>query len=148
MRVNEAGLVSIKGEDGSLRDALSGETVELDEAALRTPRINNAVRRALRPVIAQLQLYAPDVGVRLAAAEELIKRPRPEMTDPLQAALERETEAAVRDVLAVALAQMQLQSEDQTARLAAIRLIGESGNLGLRPPAGSPGRDTGRWLFC
>ena len=133
LRVDEAGLVSIKGEDGSLRDALSGETVELDEAALRTPRINNAVRRALRPVIAQLQLYAPDVGVRLAAAEELTKRPRPEMTDPLQAALERETEAAVRDVLAVALAQMQLQSEDQTARLAAIRLIGDSGNLGLRP---------------
>ena len=110
LRVDEAGLVYIKAEDGSLRDALSGETVELDEAALRTPRINNAIRRALRPVIAQLELHAPDIAVRLAAAEELTKRPRPEMMGPLQAALERETEAAVRDVLAVAVAQMQLQS--------------------------------------
>ena len=133
LRVDKAGLVYIKGEDGSLRDALSGETVELDEALLRPPRINNAVRRALRPVIAQLQLSSPDVAVRLAAAQELTKRPRPEMMGLLQAALERETEAAVRDVLAVSLAQMQLQSEDPTVRLAAIRMIGESGNLGLRP---------------
>ena len=133
LRVDKAGLVYIKGEDSSLRDALSGETVALDEASLRTPRINNAVRRTLRPVIAQLQLHAADVAVRLAAAEELTKRPRPEMMNILQAALDRETEAAVRDVLAVALAQMQLQSEDQTVRLAAIRMIGESGNLGLRP---------------
>ncbi len=133
LRIDKAGLVYIKDEDGSLRDALSGATVALDEASLRTPRINNAVRRTLRPVIAQLQLSSLDVAVRLAAAEELTKRPRPEMMDILQAALDRETEAAVREVLAVALAQMQLQSEDQTVRLAAIRMIGESGNLGLRP---------------
>ncbi|MCY4388873.1 MAG: urea ABC transporter permease subunit UrtB [Desulfurellaceae bacterium] len=133
LRIDKAGLVYIKGEDGSLHDALSGATVALDEASLRTPRINNAVRRTLRPVIAQLQLSSLDVAVRLAAAEELTKRPRPEMMDILQAALDREIEAAVRDILAVALAQMQLQSEDQTVRLAAIRMIGESGNLGLRP---------------
>ncbi len=133
LRIDKAGLVYIKGEDGSLHDALSGATVALDEASLRTPRINNAVRRTLRPVIAQLQLSSLDVAVRLAAAEELTKRPRPEMMDILQAALDHETAAAVRDVLAVALAQMQLQSEDQTVRLAAIRMIGESGNLGLRP---------------
>lgn len=133
LRVNETGIIYIKDEDGSLRDALSGEAAELDEAVLRTPRINNAIRRALRPVIAQLQLGATDVAVRLAAAEELTKRPRPEMRGPLQAALDREPEAAVRDVLAVALAQMQLQSEDPTERLAAIRMIGDSGNLGLRP---------------
>ncbi len=135
LRVDKTGLVYIKAADGSLRDALSGETVELDVAALRTPRINNAIRRALRPVIAQLQLYDPDVAVRSAAAAELTRRPRPEpeTIGPLQAALEREADAAVRDVLAVAVAQMQLQSEDQAVRLAAIRMIGESGNLGLRP---------------
>ena len=55
------------------------------------------------------------------------------MIGPLQAALGRETEASVRAALAVALAQMQLQSEDQTARLAAVRLMSDSGNLGLRP---------------
>ena len=133
LRVNEAGSIYIKDEDGSIRAALGGKTAELDESLLRTPRMNNAVRRTLRPIIAQFQLGASDVAVRLAAVEELTKRRRPEMIGPLQAALDRETEAAVRDALAVALAQMQLQSEDRTERLAAITLMSDSGNLGLRP---------------
>ncbi len=133
LRVDEAGTVYIKDEDGSFRDALRGLPAEVDESLLRTPRINNAVRRALGPIIAQLQLNAPETAVRLAAAQELTKRLRPEMIGPLQAALERETDADVRDALGVALAQMQLHSEDQAERLAAIAMIGDSGNLGLRP---------------
>jgi urea transport system permease protein len=136
LRVDETGTVYIQDKDGSLRDALSGlpaEHVEIDESQLRTPRINNAIRRTLGPIIAQLQLNAPETAVRLAAVQALTKRPRPEMTGPLQAALERETDADVRDALGVALAQMQLQSEDRAERLAAIRMIGDSGNLGLRP---------------
>ena len=133
LRIDIAGIIYIKDDGGSLRDALSSQSVEVDESLLRTPRINNAVRRTLRPVIAQLQLGSPDVAVRLAAAEELMKRPRPEMLGPLQAALERETDTDVRAALSVALAQMQLQSEDQAERLAAIAMISDSGNLGLRP---------------
>lgn len=133
LRVDQAGAVYIQDEDGSLRGALSGLPAEVDASLLRTPRINNAVRRALGPVIAQLQLNAPEAAVRLAAAQELTERPGPEMFAPLQAALERETDADVREVLAVALAQMQLQSQDRAERLAAIATIGDSGNLGLRP---------------
>ena len=132
LRVDEAGNVYIVEEDG-LRAALSGEPVGLDPARLRTPRINNAIRRALRPVIAQLRLGSSQAEVRLAAAEELARRPQAGMIGPLQAALEREQAPAVRTVLAVALAQLQLQSQDQAERLAAIAMIGESGNLGLRP---------------
>lgn len=133
LRVDEAGNIYIKTEDGRVRTALSEEPAGLDEARLRTPRINNAIRRALRPVIAQLRLGSPDVDVRLAAAEELARRPRAELASLLQAALEREQAPNVRTVLAVALAQLQLQSEDQAERLAAVAMIGDSGNLGLRP---------------
>ncbi len=133
LRVDEAGNVYIKTEDGSIRAVLSEEPTALDETRLRTPRINNAIRRALRPVIAQLQLGSPDVDVRLAAAEELAKRPRAKMVGLLQAALEREQAPNVRATLAVALAQIQLQGKDQAERLAAIAMIGDSGNLGLRP---------------
>ena len=136
LRVDEAGHVYISHEDeqdDGLRAALSGEPVGLDPARLRTPRINNAIRRALRPVIAQLRLGSPQAEVRLAAAEELARRPQAEMVGPLQAALEREQAPAVRTALAVALAQLQLQSADQAERLAAVGMIGESGNLGLRP---------------
>ena len=113
LRVDEAGNVYISQEDGQddgLRAALSGEPVGLDPARLRTPRINNAIRRALRPVIAQLRLGSPQAEVRLAAAEELARRPQAEMVGPLQAALEREQAPDVRTALAVALAQLQLQS--------------------------------------
>ena len=136
LRVDEAGAVYIKDEDGSLRDALGGRLAERaarDESLLRTPRINNAIRRTLGPIIAQLQLNAPETAVRLAAVQELTKRPRPEMTGPLQAALEHETDTDVREALRVALAQMQLHSEDKAERLMAITMIGDSGNLGLRP---------------
>ncbi len=136
LRVDEAGAVYIKDEDGSLRAALGGRLAERaarDESLLRTPRINNAIRRTLGPIIAQLQLNAPETAVRLAAVQELTKRPRPEMTGPLQAALERETDPDVREALRVALAQMQLHSEDKAERLMAITVIGDSGNLGLRP---------------
>ena len=70
LRVDEAGIIYIKDEDGSIREALSGKTPARDGSLLRTPRINNAVRRTLRPVIAQLQLDAADVAVRLAAARK------------------------------------------------------------------------------
>ena len=136
LRVDEAGAVYIQDTVGGLRDVLGGlsaERVEIDESLLRTPRINNAIRRTLGPIIAQLQLNAPETAVRLAAVQELSQRPRPEMTAPLQAALERETDADVRDALGVALAQMQLRSEDPAERLAAVTMIGDSGNLGLRP---------------
>ena len=133
LRVDKSGAVYLQDKNGSLRDALSGLPAEIDESLLRTPRINNAIRRTLGPIIAQLQLNAPETAVRLAAVQELTNRPRPEMTGPLQAALERETDTDVREALGVALAQMQLQSKDQAERLVAITMIGDSGNLGLRP---------------
>jgi urea transport system permease protein len=134
LRADDKGTLYILSDDGaSAREAESGAPVSIEGLQLRTPVINNVVRRTLLPVIAQLQLQSPDAAVRLAAAEELSKRPRAEALEPMREALKTEQEDRVRTVLEVALAQMQLKSENPQERLEAIAMIRASGNLGLKP---------------
>ncbi len=133
LRVAEDGMLYIVSEDGaSVREAASGTVATVAVDQLRTPVVSNVVRRTLLPVIAQLQLQAADAAVRLAAAEELNKRARPEAIEPMRAALAKETDPRVRAVLEVALAQVQLSSPDPQARLEAITMIRAAGNLGLK----------------
>jgi urea transport system permease protein len=133
LRVDEGGTIFIISEDGtSAREATSGTPASVAIEQLRAPMVSNVVRRTLLPVIAQLQLQSSDSAVRLAAAEELNKRPRAEAIEPIRAALAKETDAQVRAILEVALAQMQLSSTDAQTRLEAITSIRTSGNLGLK----------------
>ena len=70
LRTDDAGGLFIESDAGnSFVDALSGQPAEPDPEALRTPSINNRVRRALKPAIAQIQLRSPDRKQRLAAAD-------------------------------------------------------------------------------
>ena len=113
LRVDEGGTLYIVSEDGAdVREAVSGTAAAVAVDQLRAPVVSNVVRRTFLPVIAQLQLQAPEATVRLAAAEELNKRPRPEAIEPIRTALAKESDARVRAVLEVALAQMQLSSTD------------------------------------
>lgn len=133
LRVDEGGALYIVNEDGtSVRDAAHGTVAAVAVDQLRTPVVSNVVRRTLLPVIAQLQLQAVDATVRLAAAEELNKHSRPEAITPMRTALAKETDAQVRAILQVALAQVQLSSTDPQARLEAIAMIRAAGNLGLK----------------
>jgi urea transport system permease protein len=138
--------VIIEGDAG--RHALSGEPLDLTGHTLRTPVINNAVRRALVPVIAQLQLRSPDAKVRLTAAQELAKRPREEAVQDIEQALAQESDRAVREALGLALAQTQLSSTDANQRLEAVALLGASGNLNLRSTLQSllQKRPDGEWV--
>jgi urea transport system permease protein len=134
LRVDDAGAVYIVSEDGSIvRDAVGGASAAVEASQLRTPVVSNVVRRTLASVLAQLQLRSPDATVRLVAAEELNKRPRADAVEMIRVALSKETDARVKGVLEVALAQVQLSSNDPKARLEAIAMIHASGNLGLRP---------------
>jgi len=134
LRVDDKGALYIMNDDGtSTREAESSSPASIEGLQLRSPVINNVVRRTLLPVIAQLQLQSPDAAVRLTAAEELSKRPRAEAIEPMREALNKEKDTRVRTVLEVALAQMQLKSENPQERLEAIAMIHASGNLGLKP---------------
>lgn len=134
LRVDEAGMLYILSEDGSTaHEVVSGAPAAVDSNQLRTPIVSNAVRRTLAAVLGQLQLQSPNVEARLAAAEELAKRPRADAIEPIRAALKKENDARVRAMLELALAQMQLSSDEPKARLEAVAMISESGNLGLQP---------------
>ncbi|WP_019591533.1 MULTISPECIES: urea ABC transporter permease subunit UrtB [unclassified Thioalkalivibrio] len=119
-------LIIEDARDGTFREAITGEPREdLDAGDLNEPRATNPIRRVLRPTIGALQIFADDPAARLAAAEELAERPRPEMRDAIIAALDEETAAETERLLNIALAQLDLDSEDDARRLEAVEIVAE-----------------------
>ena len=107
-------------------DAVTGELVAA-KPRLTKPNINNAVRRALAPVLAQLQLSSPNAEIRLNAANELIKRPSKSALELLESALQSETDLSVKEEIQTALAVNYLKSDSPAERLKAIKTLGDSG---------------------
>lgn len=95
--------------------------------------VSNAIRRALTPALARLELTAADVGVRRAAAEALAASPNPELAPVLWRAHETERDAGIRETLGVALALIDLESSDAEARLSAVRVLAATEDLAHKP---------------
>jgi urea transport system permease protein len=129
--VSEAGRVFVRDSGGALHDAATGSPPSGE--SLREPIFDNAVRRVLAPVVARLELRAPDPTLRLAAVEELAKGGREEDAALLRAALEREKVSQVRRAIVSSLAELDLASDDPLRRLGAIDAIEESGAARFRP---------------
>jgi len=130
LRVDEDGNIFILSEDEtSVQDVLTGEHLSAESLKLRTPRINNAIRRILTPVIAQLQLQSKDSKVRLKAAQKLSDNLRPEAVNIVRKHLEREANKDVQKLLRLALAEVDLKSDDISRRIETIHRIGKSGEL-------------------
>ena len=133
LRADDSNGLFIESDDGgSFVDALTGQPAAPDLEALRKPSINNRVRRALKPAIAQLKLRSPDREVRLAAAETLRQRPSESARTLIQSVLEDEKDGGVRDALQVALAQIDLSVDDPSRRIAAAENLGRLGDRGHR----------------
>ncbi len=90
-------------------------------------RLNNRLRGLLQTAQASHQLLASEASVRLAAAQQLQKSAKPAQLELLNARVASEQDAAVRDALALALANLQLVDPDPAVRLQAVRLLGETG---------------------
>ncbi|PKL95620.1 MAG: urea ABC transporter permease subunit UrtB, partial [Gammaproteobacteria bacterium HGW-Gammaproteobacteria-9] len=111
-------------ENGTYR-ALAG-----DAEPVGTPkklRLNNRLRGLLNTALASHQLSAEDPAQRLAAAKRLQRSGQPEQLELLQQRLDAEDDAAVSEALTLALANLQLTASDPAVRLAAVRLLGETG---------------------
>ena len=120
--------------DGKTHDARDPVTLAIVSPAprpLQEVDVSNEIRRVAQPVLAQLRLGAPEVAVRLAAAEELSNDGGDEAANLLHRALERERDKSVRKALEVAVARVDLHSASADARVAALSIIGESGNDGF-----------------
>jgi urea transport system permease protein len=96
--------------------------------APRKLRLNNRLRGLISTAMASHQLLTDDPSLRLAAAQHLQKSAKPAQLELLNASVAREKDDSVRDALALALANLQLVDRDPQIRLAAVRLLGETGD--------------------
>jgi len=128
--VDAAGNTFIKTSAG-LKPSLPGSPPQAT-GALKTLEPDNTVRRALLPALAALKLSSPDAEVRLAAALELAKRPTDDVAPLLRAALAKEQQAKVKATLSLAVAQLDLASDDPLRRLSALELIRANGSVDFK----------------
>ena len=129
LRVSEDGaliILSKSGEEGL--DALTEKQVDVKSLDLRKPRINNSVRRALSSTIGKLQLQSTETDIRLDAANQLLKKSSSGLVELVEKALDKETNAEIRNVFLLVLAKEELHSDDKQKRLKSLKTIREFGN--------------------
>ena len=94
----------------------------------RKLRLNNRLRGLIDNALASHQLLSADSDTRLAAAQQLQKSAQPAQMAFLDRRFASEPDAAVHAALGLALANLQLGASDPAVRLAAVRLLGETGD--------------------
>lgn len=94
----------------------------------RKLRLNNRLRGLLDNALASHQLLVEDPRVRLSAAQQLQKSAQPAQVAFLDRRFASEADSAVHAALGLALANLQLAASDPAVRLAAVRLLGETGD--------------------
>ncbi|UUD65823.1 urea ABC transporter permease subunit UrtB [Pseudomonas seleniipraecipitans] len=113
----------IETDDGY--QAAEGEASPVDNP--RKLRLNNRLRGLIANAQASHQLLADEPAQRLSAAVQLQKSAQPAQLPLLAQSLDREDDDAVRDALTLALANLQLVDPNPAIRMAAVRLLGETG---------------------
>lgn len=124
LQVFNGQLVIVAGS--SVKDALSGALVDAPAEKLEAIVVNNRVRGVLDGAIAALGLISPQREERLAAAKIVANDPDGEMLPLINAALVKESDGAVKALLAQAWARIEIKSSDVAARREAAKLLGES----------------------
>ena len=97
------------------------------DGEVKTLRLNNRLRGLIDTALASHQLLAADPKLRLTAAQQLQKSAKPAQLKFLDQQLAAETDSDVSSALSLALANLQLVDPDPAVRLAAVRLLGETG---------------------
>ena len=120
----------VKGEQAT--DAVTGEAVSPLPEDLEDVVANNRLRREIEGALAALKLLAPERAVRLEAAKSLAEGADAAMLPLVKKALGRETDPAIRPLLELTAAGMEIKSGDREVRLAAIRRLGDSGSPNSR----------------
>ena len=109
-------VVAATGEDlGALASDVVGQIV-----------VNNRLRAKLESAASRQSVIAGDAAGRRKAAEALLKAPIPAAAPMLRDALGRETDAAAKAALGLALAAVELSDSEPARRLAALAQFGET----------------------
>ncbi len=141
-------VIPAPGARGSYVDAATGEVLgEIPDGALTRIKINNRMRGAIRDALGSLTLLSKDPALRMSAARTLFAAPDTTAIGPLDAAIEAETDAAIKLAMQQARAAAILSSDaSEEDRIAAIDLMKAMNNqdaLALLGPAASAGGPVG-----
>lgn len=103
-------------------DAVTNEAAGTFESKrkFKSVAINNKLRSTLRGAIASLQLNSKDKNIRLNAARDIMSSPAEDMLPSLNLAIGKERDSDIKSLLIQAKAIIQIKSEDDTVRLAAV----------------------------
>jgi urea transport system permease protein len=118
------------GGKGAISDPVTGaELPALTEDGLDKVKVNNGLRRVLRTAIGQLTLLSDDSGVRLFAAQSVLRDADPAQLELLDSAIAAETDAGIKRVMEQARAVIMLKSpdasvEDKAAAVPVVQAIG------------------------
>jgi urea transport system permease protein len=113
-----------------LKQAAEGE-ITIDGKKLEVV-MNNRVRGRIAEALSVLKLLSPNPVERLDAAKALSGGADDSMLPLVLKAKEKETDPAIKSMLELTAAGMQIRSEDRATRLAAIRTLGSSANPAAR----------------
>jgi urea transport system permease protein len=121
----------IRTDAGSV-DALTGQPAPLPSPEPDEVSINNMLRSQIDATVAALRLFAPQRAARMAAARALQGGEDDALRDTLRRALDQESDGAVREAIALALAAIDVKSDDAALRLAAVRALASSDRAEVR----------------
>ncbi len=94
--------------------------------------INNRVRSELNNALSSLKLFDSKPSVRRKAAEALLNDVSPDMLPVLTKAVAQETDAGIRELLLLAVAQINLSSPEASLRLSAVQALENSSSPNAR----------------
>ncbi len=113
--------------DGKAVDAATGAAATLPEGA-EEPMNNNRMRRELGAALAAIQLFSSDAAKRADAISKLKNQVDEGKLPLIQKAEAAETVPELKDQLALLKASVLIASADPVKRLAAAKLLGDSGH--------------------
>jgi urea transport system permease protein len=116
----------IGSDDSSFKDAVTLQPVQVAADSLEKVSINNRTRRSLERALGALQLFAPSVETRLAAARGLVDSADDEVLPVVQRALQSEKDEQVKETLRTIEASLLLGSSDVQKRLQAAEQLGRA----------------------
>jgi urea transport system permease protein len=109
--------------DNQFRFALDQSLAEVTPRQVNKIKINNSVRRALRSALASLLINSKSADVRKSSVQDLIKAPDEEQRPIIFEAYKKEKVPVIKDLMGVAIATIDITSEDQETRLEAIKTL-------------------------
>ncbi len=133
---NQVFIAKSSGDAMALVDPLTGQAAGQEaQDNLGKIKINNSLRRAVRAALGSLTLMSPDRGVRLEAAQSVLKSPSADSLETVETALQNEKDGEIRTVLerarAVAVLGSDRPLEDKKAAIETIKVEGGRDAVGI-----------------